>query len=427
MNAPPKSMKDPLPIEAMQFANIVHELCGEACLAGSAPLAKYFYNLKHSAPQAVNTCGIQRILDNIDSNDIDIFAPFCPMRLAKQRSHDSFDRLTPREKHCYLRFSFVSEKNCVFGNFMLSDCGYLLWKRHRLQACDIKQRDFTEIGDWFENYNIWNDAAKVGIRKMCNFKLRRINGEALEANLQLILVDGHPKQGEEWHHFITSKFDIDIVKGIARIDRGDRLGELVFEEAVFDALREGRFSYTIRNCIDCKTILQRVNKCVDRGFVLASFGFDDSCSPDYRRHIMRDLHCHLGPRLCYKWFSSAGIDVGQTAAVIPSVVKYLKVPPHSPRMLRIMQVEALRSQFQDNDWYSPGCRKVHQVAFNRAIADERKTKYAALFIERWWIASRGSKSQTVVATTCRKRKFDNNHDARTSGSPRTETGSESRN
>ena len=79
---------DPLPTEALLAGHAVLELCGEACLTGSAPLTKYFWNLSRETPTEKLPPAVKIIFDNIKSNDIDTFAPFCPTKLADSRAED---------------------------------------------------------------------------------------------------------------------------------------------------------------------------------------------------------------------------------------------------------------------------------------------------------------------------------------------------
>ena len=97
-----KQFKDPLPIEALKFGNVVHQLCGEACIAGSAPLAKYFYNLSQQNDSEQLGQPLQKILNNIDCNDVDVFAPLFPRKLAKGRASTTFHKLSHIQQARYL-------------------------------------------------------------------------------------------------------------------------------------------------------------------------------------------------------------------------------------------------------------------------------------------------------------------------------------
>ena len=228
-------MEDPVPIEVLNFASVVHELCGEACLTGSAPLTKHFYNIQKGSSAAKLTPAEKKILPRIKSTDIDVFAPFSPSRLAKQRSLACFDNLSVRQRAVYLSSS-AGDPDVRMGHFTLCECEYLLWKRYGLEVCNVEQKVFTEVGIWLNNHGIWNQAANAGIRNIYNFKLKYTKdqdreGKILPCEVQLILVDAFPKQGQTWHEFTTDKFDIDIVKGSITIDEPSTLGKVLFEEA----------------------------------------------------------------------------------------------------------------------------------------------------------------------------------------------------
>ena len=166
-------MKDPLPIEALQIANVVHELCGEACLAGSAPLAKHFHNIKAEGNTLQHNPTIQKILKKITSNDVDIFAPMFPARLAKVRASSNTHKLSHQQKAMFFRFDDEdNEENHVA--FELAQCETLLGKRYGLQMCDAKQSIYSELGVSYGEYSFWNEALNLGIRNIFNFKLKHV-------------------------------------------------------------------------------------------------------------------------------------------------------------------------------------------------------------------------------------------------------------
>jgi hypothetical protein len=51
------------------------------------------------------------------------------------------------------------------------------------------------------------------------------DGLLLPDVIQLIFIDAFPDPGQSWAHCITSSFNIDTLKGIARIDSMGHLGE----------------------------------------------------------------------------------------------------------------------------------------------------------------------------------------------------------
>jgi hypothetical protein len=84
------------------------------------------------------------------------------------------------------------------------------------------------------------------------------DGLLLADVIQLIFIYALPGPGQSWAHYITSSFDIDIVKGIARIDSTEHLGEINFEEETLKHVQAAKFDYLIQPCIAFDKHLKRV-------------------------------------------------------------------------------------------------------------------------------------------------------------------------
>ena len=381
-----KQFKDPLPIEALKFGNVVHQLCGEACIAGSAPLAKYFYNLSQQNDSEQLGQPLQKILNNIDCNDVDVFAPLFPRKLAKGRASTTFHKLSRSQQARYLDSRHTHPKQNPTKIFTLMKCELGLWE-HGLEMCDVQQKMFDQKGFCMDQCNIWNEAVNLGIRHIFNFKLRYcINKQPCNVQMQLILLDGHPRQGQSWQDFITGSFDIDIVRGTAKIDDITALGQLDFEPYILDKIHSGVFTYNIRNCIDLDTLVSRIQKYLKRGFQLDNLEFADDCCKLFRLHVMRKLRYHLTSTICYKWFDDSEYPLGVATAVIPIIKQYVQGPAYEKRIFRAMQLEEMRRKFDKNNWWSVGFEKICKHDFENVIRREQTTRWAVLCIERAFLA-----------------------------------------
>ena len=376
-------MDDPLPIEALQFGNVVHELCKEACIAGSAPLAKYFHNIKETQGLSGHEPRITNILNKISSNDADVFAPMCPSSLARMRALPTFDTLSNHQKAWHVR-----EPPSPYP-FELVNCKKLLRKRYGLKVCRIKERSFNLVGLSCDDYNIWNEAINLGIRRIYNFKLKHIgNKKPCKVEMQLILLDGIPRQNQPWEDFITTSFDIDIVKGVATIDDISNLGKLTFEPCLLQKIRQGMFSYKIRNCIDLNTLISRIKKYLARGFFLADLEFDNDCCKLYRLHAQRKLQCHISSTMCYKWFDDNCLPLGVVTDLLPTIKGFLEEPTYAKRIFRAMQLEQMRLKLERNGWWTSSVTLIHKCELETIVLREHATRCAVLRIERWFLAQK---------------------------------------
>ena len=379
-------INDPLPIEALQFGNVLHELCGEACIAGSAPLAKYFHNLRQQNDAEELSETLQKILSSIDSNDVDVFAPLFPRKLAKKRASKNFHKMSRKQQARYLESRFTYPNRDPTKVCTLLKCELGLWEVG-LEMHDINQKAFDEQGVSRDQCSLWNEAVNIGIRHIHNFKLRYSKDKKpCNVQMQLILLDGLPPQEQSWEDYITESFDIDIVKGTAKIDDINDLGTLNFKPHLLEKIRRGVFSYNIRNCIDLDTLVSRIQKYLKRGFQLDNLEFANDCSDLFRLHVTRKLRYHLTSTICYKWFEDNGYQLGIATAVLPTIKRFVRGPTYAKRIFRAMQLEEMRRKFEKNDWWSVGHQKLCKDDFEWIVREEQSKRCAVLRIERWLLA-----------------------------------------
>ena len=323
-------LKDPLPTEALQFARIVYEVCGEACLSGSAPLTKHLLNLF----QENCSGGLSGVIDRCKSNDIDIFAPMYPARLERSRELERRGIITPNMSDSELakaRYHFIPKEN---NQFNLHTCLVMLLLRHGVGTCEINVRELNRLGIEHDCYGAWSDATSFGVNSIIDLKLIKKDGAILDASIQLILIDAYPRPLQEWHKFVTDRFDINIARGIARIDCASRLGQLVFDENDLRSLEDGKFTFVIRNCVPFKVVLRRIQKYRKKGFMLEKLCFSKSCSAEYREHIVKRF-CHLqGPQILMGALQNAGVNSELSMMILDKVfLPFLKLPDNNEKCL----------------------------------------------------------------------------------------------
>lgn len=204
--------------------------------------------------------------------------------------------------------------------------------------------------------------------------------------MQLILLDGLPRQDQPWEDFITASFDIDIAKGIATIGDVSAFGKLTFPPSVSQKINHGVFTHTIRNCCDLDTLVRRIQKYLKKGFLLDDLRFSDDCSQTYRLHVARRFHYHLCSTICYKWFGDACVPAGVTKDLLPTIRQFLKEPPHAKRLFRALQLETMRRKFESNGWWSVGLTDIYKCQFDDVILREHAKQCAVSRIENWFLA-----------------------------------------
>ena len=252
------NIPDPLPKAVLLVGHGPHNVCGEVCVTGSAPAMKHFWKLARKK-ESLEKLSVRSkvILQKVKSNDIDIFAPMHPTKIMNCRAQDGRGmtnsvmkdvgvakarKLLLNEMHEELNFT-------VFWGAMMENYGFII--------ASHTERRFDELGTCEDSsYFAWNEAASVGIRCMHNFKIEGLR----HINIQLMLVDNLPNPGETWHRFITKRFDINIVRGMAEVGRIADLGELFFNEEVFQNINAGCFNFMIRPTMSFKGTLKQTFK-----------------------------------------------------------------------------------------------------------------------------------------------------------------------
>ena len=226
------------------------------------------------------------------------------------------------------------------------------------------------VGD--ESYYSWNHAAAVGIRCIHNFKLR----ELPHHNLQLILVDNLPHPDETWHHFITKRFDINIVRGTAEIGNTNSLGNLTFGKGPLSSINLAAFTYTINPTVSFNTTLNRILKCTKRGFRLLKISFHSKISPANKRCIVHRFYHIMGPKICMKWFAESDLT-GEFAIQLFDfhVLPFLRHDYSLDLLFRRTQEEHFRASFQKLGWNSPGLEQFRQEDIEECIEQQKLTEF----------------------------------------------------
>ena len=392
-------MKDPLPMQALLVGHLIHELCGEACITGSSPLTKYFWNLVNKQKSKLSLSH-QIIITKISSNDIDIFAPMNPRKLAHSRQLDEVGITEGNMQPAELRtirnqMMLTSEKEFSFQDF-----DELLFQHHGYIITNHTSKDFDHFGIGENQYFPWNEGAHAGIRCIHNFKLSCLEEDM---NFQLILIDAFPLPGETWHHFVTKRFDINIVTGHVEIGDVNTLGKLSFHPTVLDAIDNGVISYAIKPCVCIKTILKRIFKYKQRGFRLIKLSFHSECNKENQLLISRYLHHIFDTRLCMQWFEDAGTNQAMAGQVFDDYVSPClhHYNPTWETSFLAMQQKNFYEYHCTNNWICPSLVKLSEEVAETCILQQSSWKAkkklrkwfkkallrkvnAAITIQFWW-------------------------------------------
>ena len=273
---------DPLPREVLLVAHSIFQLCGEACITGSAPLTKLFYDHATGIKKQQNFCNLDLILKNIRSNDVDIFAPLSPGRLADSRKLDSQGITTNSMERAQIAETRSQCINFYHPEFSFDAFEEFLFIQHGYRI--INHKTIFVHPHSIDEETHWNwSGATSGIARIHNFGLCH---PSKQFNLQLILVDSYPPPNQDWLTFITNNFDISIVKAGVHIEHLDSLGKLIFPDKLLNQIISGSFTYFVRPGVPYKEMLQRIFKYTKRGFKLNNMCFHQDCSPSHKQAMM---------------------------------------------------------------------------------------------------------------------------------------------
>ena len=371
-------MKDPLPTHALLVGHLIHKLCGEACITGSSPLTKYFWNLlKGNGKLSSNH---QTIMKRIGSNDVDIFAPMNPTNLAKSRQLDEkklahMDKMELRKSRS--RLISLSDKD-----FSFQDCDELLFQHCGYLITNHNSKEYDDFGIGDANYFPWNEAASAGIRCTHNFKLACTD---TDVTFQLILIDAYPLPGETWHRFVTKRFDINIVTGYVEIKNDKSLGKLHFDSATLDLINCGLFHYVIKPCVPVKTIMKRISKYQNRGFRLVKLSFHSDCNKENKSLVLKYFHHIYDPTLCMQWFENAGINQMLASQVFDDYVSpYLHhLTPSWHQSFIEMQQQHFHNNYSHNDWICPSLVRYSKEVIE-SVMQQQTTTLARKKLRKWF-------------------------------------------
>ena len=392
---------DPLPREVLLVAHSIFHLCGEACIAGSAPLTKHFYNVAKTQPNKQPSPALHVILKNIRSNDVDIFAPLSPQRLADSRrldnqgvTNNSMSNLQIAEiRSQHINFHHPEFSFEAFEEFLFLRYGYQI-NNHK--ATLIQPYSIDE-----ETYWPLSAATSAGLARIHNFG---ISHHSKQFNMQLILIDGYPPPNQDWLTFVTKHFDISIVRVGVEIQHLESLGTLIFPGNLLSQITSGSFACVVRPCVSFKEILTRILKYTKRGFNLQNFSFHPDCSATHREAIMLRFNHLLGPKICMQWFSEFGIARELAHTLFDyNVLPFLSCPRTWERMFTSIQEREFCSHFRSRGWMTPGLQrlsiqlvqvKIQQLRLFRAtkqikrwlckILLARRKTAAAVMLQNWW-------------------------------------------
>ena len=265
-----------------------------------------------------------------------------------------------------------------------------LAKKHHLKVADLKIKECDELGWDDDEYGCWDQAAMLGIRSVFELKLRTTKRPlwsdtcTIPNKIQIAFVDAIPRPTQTWENFITSSFDMDVVKGVAKIDCRATLGELAFDADVLNAIHTGRFSCTIRPCVAVRSIIKRICKCRYRGFTLESFDFSDECQPDCKHLVMEQFHCIFGGTFCRTVATTFRLVVPEPV-IGDYVLPKLLPASSSPAELRRVQEDHIESCFAARLWRTPGLTKMTRTNLHASFRVNAR-KRAAKKIKKWLLA-----------------------------------------
>ena len=258
----------PIPVEAIVLLSLLRCNIGHCTIAGGSVVAEMLYQSK-KCDNCLATCpALQRLLKNMNRNDIDFFVPLNPSDLQR------FYGLPLKDEGTFWSL-FVNKVLPIFNAF----CKIHLGKDDLVVVS-------RNCNSYNENYN-WK-----GIHEVIDLQF----GCDLEHNnpatkFQLVILDSFPHSTyQSWNEHAVANFDIDIVKNYVEIGANLRPTVHFIEMGSHHSLNTGSFTYTILPGAVFLTGLARIQKYLKRGFCMRMLSFDPRVTLSFRKYWMGSLH-----------------------------------------------------------------------------------------------------------------------------------------
>ena len=291
--------RPPIPYEVAVFVHEARLLCGDSCIAGSAPLAQYLHSLRGGSGRIGLSLppGLAALCNTMRHGGIDIFVPRYIGQLNGLANAPPQMDDAQYERH---RDSVLRNNTDPVSVRAIAD--------------RVNSR-YPEIGCKFTRYCRWQDQTCRRRRARCRWKIQQWSqatdiyqahfirdGRQLGLYVRVFVVAGVPERGQPWWQFITDKFDVNVARCAAQVialgDEGgpDPAGPLEFGTGALRGIHAAQFDYTICPGDTFLTVLSRMRKYMRKGFRLNSVGFHSSCSQEYTDHIKaRFAHMYSVP------------------------------------------------------------------------------------------------------------------------------------
>ena len=356
-------------------ANMFGSVCGNSCIAGSAPLCVYLNRVRETMPESMLPGAFGKVWAKPRNGDIDLFVPFDHDFVAlDMRVGDMFTWEDLVGFRSFYRDRDVAESNDVHCR-MLYRVADALYSEYGIVVS-------YEEGDWaLSEYPFCGTGGTGDIRRVLTMRLGRERREALghQLEVQVIVLNVLPNPGESWAETVTGLFDIDICTGTLETGTLAELGRVTFPPGVREVVLRGEFNYTIRPYGRFLGHVGRILKYVRRGFTLASLSVGESCSPSYAAYVTGRIQHMYAPRLCRSYLVDSGMSDDLAESVTAS------------HLLRFLD---LGTNFSDAASYLGACsdswdlamaeRQWDGRAYGRGDYRKRIRLLAQRRICRWW-------------------------------------------
>jgi hypothetical protein len=307
--------REAIPAQVLRFVQVIQDLYGHVCIAGSAPLTKYIRKLCESTEEnATNpqlNPGVRRVYTTITNSDIDIFVPLYPhlvsqcLNLSLQQDEQAFSHftleqvLTPLMVHRQPLPALIAK--CARKDIAL------IPMEDPVLSFPTNRELPSRIG--FVN---------IGASHIYNIKLSYA-GYMLPGVVQLIFVYTLPKFGQSWPQYIISTFDINVCKCIL-----SPFGKLEVHEDALSCIMSGEFKYEVQPCKTFLLHLRRIFKYIDKGFVLKCITFHPMCSNEYKNYFMHRLQNLRSPELANTVLTCMGLSDTLIRHLLQHVLPFLQ-------------------------------------------------------------------------------------------------------
>lgn len=293
------------------FAGTLEKHWGRCAMTGSSVLDHYVKDKIHGCKYCLSA-RLQWISGKLNPNDIDLFVPKHPDQLISGWHYDNFlvEQTNPKENFdvCLLKTLY---ETC---------------KTYRIKHTTVTHHTFlgenhTEDThyDWFYMFN--------GLEQKYEFFFQSLTGETISAKIQILIINGLPdNSGQEWAEFVTSRFDADIVKGVASITL-DPPSVLKIENLPGQTrcnIYSGEMEFKVRSFQSYAHVLGRLLKYSERGFYLRNLTYEDGMLDAWIRYINDELRVFSS----WIWYEEFIVQTDLVCEFFKSDSKCPAIPKH---------------------------------------------------------------------------------------------------